>query len=294
MRSMLFVPADSERKLAKAFASGADAIILDLEDSVGADRKVVGREMARAFVAAEKGVAGRPLLYVRINALDTALWEDDLAAVMPAHPDGIMQPKTRSGEDVHRLSIALHHAEANNGHTGPETRIVPIVTEMPLSILQLPTYIGCSTRLAAVNWGMEDLSAELGAASYRGGDGQITSPFRLARDLTLYTATAAGVQPLDAVYPDFRNLEGLQQECQEAARDGFTGKAAIHPDQVAVINAAFTPSPGEIEKAGAIARLFADNAGAGVISYNGQMLDRPHLIRAERVLARAKQAGLTG
>jgi citrate lyase subunit beta/citryl-CoA lyase len=292
MRSMLFVPADSERKLAKAFASGADAIILDLEDSVAADRKSQGREMARAFVAAEKGKTGRPLLYVRINALDTNLWEDDLAAVMPSHPDGIMQPKTRSGEDVHRLSIALHHAEAANGHTGPETRIVPIVSELPLSILQMPSYIGSSTRLAAINWGMEDLSAELGAATYRDANGQITSPFRLARDLTLYTATAAGVQPLDAVFPDFRNLEGLQQECREAARDGFTGKAAIHPDQVAVINAAFTPSADEIEKASTIARLFAENTGAGVISYKGQMLDRPHLIRAERVLARAKAARL--
>lgn len=292
MRSMLFVPADSERKLAKAFASGADAIIIDLEDSVAADRKAAGREMARAFVAAEKGKASRPLLYVRINALDTAWWEEDLEAVMPSHPDGIMQPKTRSGEDVHRLSIALHHAEAGNGHTGPETRIVPIVTEMPLSILQLPTYIGCSTRLAALNWGMEDLSAEIGAATTR-ASGNVTSPFRLARDLTLFTATAAGVQPLDAVYPDFRDLLGLKEECVEAARDGFTGKAAIHPDQVAIINAAFTPSPGEIERATTIAKLFADNAGAGVISYDGQMLDRPHLIRAERVLARAKQARLT-
>jgi citrate lyase subunit beta/citryl-CoA lyase len=286
MRSMLFVPADSERKLAKAFACGADALILDLEDSVAADRKAAGREMAHAFLVAEKSHARRPLLYVRINALETPMWEEDLAAVMPAGPDGIMQPKTRSGEDVHRLSIALGHAERGAGYPEGATRIVAIVSELPISILQMPSYIGASGRMAALNWGMEDLSAELGAASTRGADGAITSPFRLARDLTLYTAMAAGVQPLDAVYPDFRDLAGLKAECDAAARDGFTGKAAIHPDQVAVINAAFTPSAAEIARAEAIVRLFAERPGAGVISYNGQMLDRPHLTRAERLLAR--------
>jgi citrate lyase subunit beta/citryl-CoA lyase len=205
---------------------------------------------------------------------------------MPAGPDGIMQPKTRSGEDVHRLSIALGHAERGAGYPEGATRIVAIVSELPISILQMPSYIGASGRMAALNWGMEDLSAELGAASTRGADGAITSPFRLARDLTLYTAMAAGVQPLDAVYPDFRDLAGLKAECDAAARDGFTGKAAIHPDQVAVINAAFTPSAAEIARAEAIVRLFAERPGAGVISYNGQMLDRPHLTRAERLLAR--------
>jgi citrate lyase subunit beta/citryl-CoA lyase len=291
MRSMLFVPADSDRKLAKAFVSGADALILDLEDSVAVDRKPAGRAMARAFIETEKSRSQRPLLYVRINALDSPLWEDDLAAVMPAGPDGIMQPKTRSGEDVHRLSIALDHAETRSGGKPGATRIVPIVTEMPLSILQLPSYIGASSRMAAINWGMEDLSAEMGASTYRAPDGQLTSPFRLARDLTLFMALAAGVAPLDAVYPDFRDLAGLEQECKAAARDGFLGKAAIHPDQVAVINAAFTPAPEEIERALGIEQLFAESPGAGVISYKGQMLDRPHLIKAQRVLARARAAG---
>ena len=229
-----------------------------------------------------------PLLYVRINALDTDMWEADLAAVMPAGPDGIMLPKPRSGEDVHRLSIALNHAELQNGLVQGSTKILPIVSELPISILQMPSYVGASTRLSGINWGMEDLSAELGASTYRGADGQITSPFRLARDLTLYTAVAAGVQPLDAVFPDFRNIAGLEAECVAAARDGFTGKAAIHPDQVAIINAAFTPSAAEIERAQSIVRLFSESPGAGVISYNGQMLDRPHLIRAERLLARMK------
>ncbi len=292
MRSMLFVPADSERKLAKSLASGSDALILDLEDSVAASRKPAGREMVHAFISAQKGRSPRPLFYVRINALDTELWEADLAAVMPAGPDGIVLPKPRSGEDVHRLSIALDHAETRAGRTQGETRIIAIVTELALSILQLPSYVGASTRLEAITWGMEDLSAEIGATAMRGPDGAITSPFRLARDLTLFTARAAGVQPLDAVYPDFRDLAGLQAESEAAARDGFTGKVAIHPDQVAVINAAFTPSPAEIERATLIVRLFQENAGAGVISANGQMLDRPHLVKAERVLARAKAAGV--
>ena len=292
MRSMLFVPADSERKLAKSFASGADALILDIEDSVAAARKPAGREMARAFVAAEKGQTRRPRLFVRINALDTELWQDDLSAVMPAGPDGIVLPKPRSGEDVHRLSISLDHAERQAGLTSGTTRIVAIVTELAQSVLQLPSYVGSSARLEAINWGMEDLSADLGAASTRDERGAVTSPFRLARDLTLYTAIAAGVQPLDAVFPDFRNLTALEAECQAAARDGFTGKAAIHPDQVPVINAAFTPSAAEIARATAIVSLFREHAGAGVISLDGQMLDRPHLVKAERVLARASAAGV--
>lgn len=292
MRSMLFVPADSERKLAKSLASGADALILDLEDSVAADRKPAGRDLARAFVQAHKSQTPRPQLYVRINALDTDLWEADLAAVMGAAPDGVMLPKPRSGEDVHRLSIALNHAEVAAGHAAGATRIVAIVTELPLSILQLASYVGASTRLAALTWGMEDLSAAIGAARTRDSSGAITSPFRLARDLTLFTACAAGVQPLDAVYPDFRDLAGLKAECEAAARDGFTGKAAVHPDQIPVINAAFTPSAAEIERAGTIVRLFAENPGGGVIADNGQMLDRPHLTWAERLLARAQAAGV--
>jgi citrate lyase subunit beta/citryl-CoA lyase len=166
------------------------------------------------------------------------------------------------------------------------TRIIPIISEVPISILQMPSYIDCSTRVAALNWGMEDLSAELGAASTRGPDGQITSPFRLARDLTLYTSVAAGVAPLDSVYPDFRDLAGLKAECEAAARDGFTGKAAIHPDQVAVINAAFTPSTEDIARAEEIVRLFREAPGAGVVALRGQMVDKPHLVRAERLLKR--------
>ena len=286
MRSMLFVPADSERKLAKSLDLGADALILDLEDSVAAARKPAGREMARGFIAAENGAQPAPLLYVRVNAL--------------GHGSVGGRPGCRDAGRTRRHHAAqaalgrgrappVDRARPCRGAQWPEPRRHPhraIVTELPLSILQLPSYVGASTRLDALNWGMEDLSAEIGAATTRGPDGPITSPFRLARDLTLFTATAAGVQPLDAVYPEFRDLAGLNAECEAAARDGFTGKAAIHPDQVAVINAAFTPSPAEIERAATSLRLFQDSPGAGVISYNGQMLDRPHLVKAERLLAR--------
>jgi len=292
MRSMLFVPADSERKLAKSLASGADALILDLEDSVAAGRKAEARQMAHAFITAHKATSPRPQLYVRINAIDSDLWEADLAGVMPAGPDGIVLPKPRSGEDVHRLSIALNLAEGQAGHPPGSTKIVPIVTELAIAVLQLPTFVGASARLAALNWGMEDLSADLGAVGARDDAGNVTSPFRLARDLTLYTAVAAGVQPLDAVYPDFRDLKGLETECRAAARDGFTGKFAIHPDQVPVIHDAFTPGAEEIRRALAIVRLFREQADSGVIALDGQMLDKPHLARAERLLTRAKAAGL--
>jgi len=290
MRSLLFVPADSERKLARGLTSGADALIIDLEDSVAPERKTVARQMTAAFLAEHRHSGNRPALYVRINALDTDLWEADLAAAVPGQPAGIVVPKTQSGEDVHRLSIAIGHGEEQAGHQPGATRLIAIVTELALSILQMTTYIGASSRLEAINWGMEDLSADLGAMSTRDAAGQITSPFRLARDMTLYTAIAGGMQPLDAVFPDFRNIEALKAECAAAARDGFTGKMAIHPDQVAPINAAFTPSAEELERAREIVRLFQESGNAGVISLSGQMLDRPHLVRAERLLARAQRA----
>lgn len=292
MRSLLFVPGDSERKLAKAHAAGADALILDLEDSVSAERKAVAREMTKAFVASLKAAEGsRPRLYVRVNSLDTELWSADLDGVMAAGPDGIMLPKPRSGEDVHRLSIALHHAEERAGLAPGSTRIMAIATERPAAVLNMATFVGASTRLEALTWGAEDLSAEMGASATREPYGGLTSPFRLARDLTLFTALAAGVQPVDTVFIDFRDGEGLAREARHAARDGFTGKLAIHPDQVAPINDAFTPSAEEIARAREIVGLFAAAPEAGVISLGGQMLDRPHLTRAERTLARARLAG---
>jgi citrate lyase subunit beta/citryl-CoA lyase len=234
---------------------------------------------------------GRPILYVRINALDTDLWEDDVAAIGGARSDGVMLPKARSGDDVHKLSIALNMAEERAGVPTGSTRIIAIVTEAPVSLLQLHTYVGSSTRLEGLTWGAEDLSAVLGARTNREDDQRTwTSPYRLARDLTLFTAAAADVQALDTVFVNFRDEEGLRLECQAAVRDGFTGKMAIHPNQVAVMNEAFTPSTTEVELSSEIIRFFADNPEAGVVAIRGHMVDKAHVARAERILARAKSA----
>jgi citrate lyase subunit beta/citryl-CoA lyase len=291
MRSMLFVPADDEKKLGKGADTGADALILDLEDSVSLSRKPLARTMAAQYLEAARALAGGPLLYVRINALDTDLWQDDVAGVVAARPHGILLPKARSGEDVHTLSIALHHEEERAGVAGGSTRIIAIATETPISLLQLHTYVGASTRLEALTWGAEDLSAEIGARSNREDDGRSwTSPYRLARDLTLFASAAAKVGALDTVFVNFRDAEGLRQECREAVRDGFTGKMAIHPGQVAVMNEVFTPTPEEVATSEEIVAAFAAAPEAGVISIRGHMVDRPHLTRAECILARAKVA----
>lgn len=287
MRSLLFVPGDSDRKIAKALSSGADALILDLEDSVALDRKPEARTMTRDFIGSAKSQEKRPRLYVRINSLTTDFWSADLEGVMPAGPDGIILPKPRSGEDVHRLSLALDHAEESAGLKQGSTRIVAIATEVPICVLNMGSFVGSSGRLEGLTWGAEDLSAEVGSTATREPNGVLTSPYRLARDLCLFTAVSAGAQPIDTVFIDFRDQDGLRAEAAAAARDGFTGKLAIHPDQVEIINAAFTPSQREIDRARDIVAMFAASPDAGVISLNGQMYDRPHLTRAERVLARA-------
>lgn len=290
MRSLLFVPGDSERKLVRALEAQADALIVDLEDSVAPERKGLARQGLLACAAALSQVpdAARPLLYVRINPVSGELWQADLVAVATAAPHGIVLPKPNSGEDVHRLSVALHHAEEQNGRTAGSTRIIAIATETAVSLLSLSTYIGSSNRLEALTWGAEDLSAEIGAVATRTASGELTSPFRLARDMTLYAAAATQVAAIDTVYVDFRDLTGLRRECEAAARDGFVAKLAIHPAQVPVINEAFTPSPAQVAEAETIVRLFAESGGAGVVSLNGGMIDRPHLVRAERLLARAR------
>ena len=287
MRSFLFVPADSDRKLAKAMSAGADVLLLDLEDSIALDRKEIAREMAREFLVASKPSEQRPRLFVRINAMTTPLWNGDLDAVMRAAPDGILLPKPRGGEDVHRLSLALGQLEERYDLAQGSTRIMAISTEIPACVLNMPSFVDASTRLDALTWGAEDLSAEVGSTATRDSNGSFTSPYRLARDLCLFTAVAAGAQPIDTVFIDFRDTDGLKAEAVAAARDGFTGKLAIHPDQVPIINAAFTPSDREIERARGIVQMFAASPEAGVISLNGQMYDRPHLTRAERVLVRA-------
>jgi citrate lyase subunit beta / citryl-CoA lyase len=291
VRSLLFIPADDERKLAKGPATGADALILDLEDAVSESRKGAARGLASEFIKSSKAQQGRPTLYVRINALDTAHWQDDLAGIMSAGPDGILLPKARSGEDVHKLSIALHHAEEKTGTGKGATRIIVIASEVPASLLSLQSYVGASARLEGLTWGAEDLSAALGARSNREADGRTwRSVYRMARDLCLVTAVAAGVQPIDTVFVNFRDEEGLRAEAREAADDGFTSKMAIHPNQVAAINEAFTPTPDQVSLAEKTIAAFAANPEAGALALEGQMIDKAHVRRAERILARAKLA----
>jgi citrate lyase subunit beta/citryl-CoA lyase len=291
MRSLLFIPADDEKKLAKGIGSGADALILDLEDAVSPPRKAAARALAAEYIRDVRPRQDRPLVYVRVNAMDTDLWQEDIAEVVMAHPDGIVLPKARSGEDVHKLSIALHMEEERAGSPQASTRIIALITETPISLLQLHTYVGSSARLEGLTWGAEDLSAVLGARTNRESDGRTwTSPYKLARDLCLFTAAAANAQAIDTVFVNFRDEEGLRLECQAAARDGFTGKMAIHPNQVAAMNECFTPSVEEVTQSEEIIRLFAENPGAGALSYRGQMVDRAHVVRAERIRARAKAA----
>lgn len=290
MRSLLFVPGDSERKLAKAVTSGADALILDLEDSVAPANRPAARVLSADFVRETRSRANRPLLYVRVNPIDSIDWEADLAAVMPSQPDGIIMPKPNSGEDVDRLSMAIGHAESGGVGTSGATRILPIVTETPISVLNLQSYVGVSARMIGMSWGAEDLGAVVGSLANRDARGQFTSPYRLVRDLCLITAAAAGVEPIDTVYVDFRDRAGLEAETREARRDGFTGKMAIHPDQVATINAVFTPTEAEVAHARAVVAAF--DGAVGVASLDGKMLDKPHLVLAGKVLARAKAAGL--
>ena len=287
MRSLLFVPGDSPRKLEKALGSGADALIVDLEDSVAPSAKVFARETAAAFLKRVVPASGRPRLLVRVNALATGLTDADLDGIMRAGPDGIMVPKAGGGPDVAHLGAKLAVREAEFGLVDGVTRILPIATETGRGIFALGTYAGSSPRLLGLTWGAEDLSADLGAEANRDAEGAYTDPYRIARALTLIAAAAAEVDAVDSVYVSYRDLDGLARECREARRDGFVAKMAIHPAQVAVINEVFTPPPEALDRARAIVAAFAADPGAGVIGIQGEMVDRPHLKRAERVLARA-------
>lgn len=286
MRSQLFVPGDSEKKLAKGLESGADCLFVDLEDSVATAQKPVARRMTCEFLIHTRKFAKRPLLYVRVNALDTGLTDADLDAIMAGSPDGILLPKSQGGIDVQHLAAKLAVREAENGLGDGATKIACVATETASAIFGLSTYRAASRRLVALTWGAEDLSADLGAETNRLSDGTHADPYRLARSLTLLAAVSAGVQPIDTVYPNFRDEAGFRAECEGARRDGFTGKMAIHPAQVPIINEIFTPPAAEIERARRVVKAFADNPTAGVIGLDGEMLDKPHLARAQKLLAR--------
>ena len=283
MRSFLFVPGDSTRKYESAKKTAADALILDLEDSIAPDQKPVARTMTLAMLGDRP--AGKKL-YVRINALDTGLPLTDLAAIMPGKPDGIVLPKCEGAADVNQLSFWLDAFEAAHGIAHGTTLILPVATETAGAVFKLANFEGASPRLWGLMWGAEDLAASLGASQNR-IDGRFYGPFLLARNLCLMSAMSIGVVPVDTVYADIDNLAGLEEESIEARRDGFMAKAIIHPKHVDVVNKAFMPTQDEIALSKKIVLAFEQNPDSGVIRVDGKMVDKPHLRAALKILAQA-------
>ncbi|ACK52331.1 HpcH/HpaI aldolase [Methylocella silvestris BL2] len=274
LRSLLFVPGDRPERFAKALASGADALILDLEDSVAASRKGEARAAVAAFLAPSG--ARSATLFVRINPLGGEMADLDLAAARGA--DGIVLPKAEGAGSIADLDRRLGADRA---------MILPIATETPAAVFALGSYGGVTPRLCGLTWGAEDLPAAIGATTSREADGSYTAPYQLARSLALFGGHAAGVAAIETVFPDFRDLHGLSLYAARAARDGFTGMLAIHPTQVAVINAAFTPPEATLAEARLIVAAFAANPDAGALQLAGRMIDAPHLKQARRILAAA-------
>jgi len=287
LRSLLFVPGDSERKLAKSVGAKSDVLILDLEDSVAPSQKEAARERVQAYLknSTERTVTQ---LWVRINPVDLPEAMLDLAAVMNAGPDGIIQPKTRSPDDVIRLSYYLDAFEAQHRLKPGGTKILPVATETPEAIFSLGGFARCGSRLAGLTWGAEDLSTAVGAMTNKQDDGNWSHPYQLARSLCLFGANAAAVPAIDTLFADIRDAAGLREACAVSRRDGFSGKIAIHPDQVAVINECFTPSADEVARARRIIALFEANPGVGTLAMDGQMLDIPHLRQAQQIAGLAE------
>jgi citrate lyase subunit beta / citryl-CoA lyase len=294
IRSFLFVPGDSERKQTKALATAADALILDLEDSVDVTQLPAARARVHELLRSQPD-RSRQQLWVRVNALSSGLLLEDLAAVMAdaseGGPDGIVLPKVSDPQEVEEVAHYLAALEVRGARPLGSTRLMVIATETPRGLLSLSSYPGkvsstaaISDRLAALTWGSEDLGAALGVMARTDSSGAMTLPFQIARTSCLLASTAVGVQAIDGVHVDFRDKDGLARDLDAARRDGFTGKLAIHPDQVDAINTAFSPTEAEITRARSIVAAFAAAPGAGVVSLNGQMVDRPHLVQARRVL----------
>ncbi|WP_234027337.1 HpcH/HpaI aldolase/citrate lyase family protein [Aurantiacibacter arachoides] len=293
IRSWMFVPGDSEKKLGKAPGLGADVIIIDLEDAVAPEAKAAARDMTRHWleqVRAADPAEGAPQYWVRINPLDTSLWHRDVEAVMPGKPAGLMVPKATGPDQMRRLVEMLYELEPRNGVAPGTTQLLPLVSETPRAAITIPAYGTGDVempRLAGLTWGAEDLSAAIGATRKRDADGRWTDAFRMVRAQVLLTAHAAGVAAIDTLHADFRDMTGLQRVARDAYQDGFAGMLAIHPSQVAPINAAFTPGAEELAEARAIVDLFAQNPGAGALQLDGRMIDQPHLVQAQKLLARA-------
>jgi citrate lyase subunit beta / citryl-CoA lyase len=292
LRSMLFIPGDSEKKLGKVDDCGADAVILDLEDSVAPENKPLARQLVPAFMQARPHGKRSPQLWVRVNPFDTGLTLADLAAVVPAAPDGIMQPKTNDPECVRRMSYYLDALEAAHGIEPGSIKILPVATETAVAPFHLGAFATAGLdRLMGLTWGAEDLSAAIGASTNLDASGEWSFTYKMVRSMTLLAAHASGVQAIDTLFVDFKDDEGLRASCRAARAEGFTGRIAIHPAQVAAINESFMPSGDEIAHAQRVLDAFAANPGAGTVGLDGKMIDIPHQKQALRVLAQAKVFG---
>ncbi len=295
LRSLLFVPGDSERKQAKALACAADGLILDLEDSVSAEHLPAARQRVRELLVS-RPERRRQQLWVRVNPPSSGLMEADLDAVFPGAPDGLVLPKVSAPQELTAVAQRLSAMESRADRAQACTRIIVIATETPQALLALNSYPGAldsaprvRERLAGLTWGSEDLSAAMGVTAKTDASGALTFTFQLARSLCAITAAAAGVQAIDGIHADFRDQPGLRLAAEQARRDGFTGKLAIHPDQIEAINQAFQPSAAEVHWAKQVVAAFADGR-AGVLSLDGKMIDRPHLLQARRILEQAARA----
>lgn len=289
MRSYLFVPAAEPRKIEKALSSGADMVIVDLEDSVALDRKDEARRIAHETLLSFENSEAGPKRAIRVNSLDSSWIEDDITMAVAVHADTIVLPKSTGGADILSLSSLLSVAEAEANLSDLSTRVIAVATETADSIFGLGTYGDKSKRLYGMTWGAEDLSAAIGASGARTSSGSFREPFRLVRNLCLFGAVSADVNPIDTVFTNFKDLQALHDECVAAAGDGFVGKLAIHPAQVPVINKAFMPTSQELELAQKIVEAFEANPGAGTVGLDGEMIDIPHLKRSQRLLERAAQ-----
>ncbi len=285
LKSMLFVPGDSEKKMAKGLSGPASALIIDLEDSVAPERLPMARGLVNEFLKASQRTG--PQLWVRINPLDTPKALQDLAAVTAGRPDGILLPKVGGAADVIALDHYLGALEAREGIVPGSIRIIPVTTETPAAMFTLNSYAGTSSRLTGLTWGAEDLSTALGASTNKAEGGEYDFTYQLARSMCLVAAHAAGLQAIDTITTDFRDTDRLQREVRASRRQGFTGKIAIHPEQVEAINAGYSPDAEEIAHARAVVMAFEASPGAGTVQLEGKMVDKPHLTQALRILAAA-------
>ena len=282
LRSLLFVPGDSEKKFVKACDTAADILILDLEDAVAPSKKGEARALVSGWLEQANDI--EPTLFVRINPLDTDLTLDDLSAVVKPGLSGLLIPKSNGGHDIDRIGHYLDALETRSGMDPGSVRIAVVATETAEAMFNLGSYNPANPRLVGLTWGAEDLAAAIGATGNKEEDGNWTAPYLEARNRCLYAAANVGVIPIDTLYADFRDEAGLERDCIRARRDGFLGRIAIHPAQVEIINRCFSPSPGQLTEARKIVDAFAANPDAGTLGIDGKMYDIPHLKAAQRTL----------